>query len=76
MVYLPLNLTPISPTFYKEYSDKFLNEKFVGTGKYMLTSFSNEVQSIDPNLNYWGDKPSNKGINLWDIQIHLLFLGH
>ncbi len=58
-----VNLTPISPTFYKEYSDKFLNEKFVGTGKYVLTSFSNEVQSIDPNLNYWGKKPSNKGIN-------------
>ena len=29
----------------------------------MLTSFSNEVQSIDPNLNYWGEKPFNKGIN-------------
>ena len=54
-----VNLTPISPTFYKEYSDKFLNEKFVGTGKYVLTSFSNEVQSIDPYLNYWGEKPLN-----------------
>ena len=58
-----VNLTPISPTFYKKYSDKFLNEKFVGTGKYVLTSFSNEVQSIEPNLNYWGEKPLNKGIN-------------
>ncbi len=58
-----VNLTPISPTFYKEYSDKFLNEKFVGTGKYLLTSFSNEVQSISPNLNYWGEHPLNKGIN-------------
>ena len=58
-----VNLTPISPTFYKEYSDKFLNEKFVGTGKYALTSFSNEVQIIEPNLNYWGEKPLNNGIN-------------
>ena len=58
-----VNLTPISPTFYKEYSDKFLNEKFVGTGKYVLTSFSNEVQIIEPNLNYWGDKPNNEGIS-------------
>jgi len=47
----------------KKYSDKFLNEKFVGTGKYVLNSFSNEVQSIDPNLNYWGEKPLNKGID-------------
>jgi len=58
-----VNLTPISPTFYKEYSDKFLNDNFVGTGKYILTSFSNEVQLIDPNLNYWGEKPLNNGIN-------------
>ena len=56
-------LTPISPTFYKEYSDKFLNDKFVGTGKYVLKRFSNEIQVIDPNLNYWGETPSNKGIN-------------
>ena len=58
-----VNLTPISPTFYKEYSDKFLNDKFVGTGKYVLKSFSNQIQIIDPNLNYWGEKPLNKGIN-------------
>ena len=58
-----VNLTPISPTFYKEYSDKFLNDKFVGTGKYVLNSFSNEFQSIDPNLDYWGKKPLNEGIN-------------
>ena len=55
-------LTPISPTFYKEYSDKFLNDRFVGTGKYVLRSFSNEVQVIDPNINYWGKKTNNEGI--------------
>ncbi|WP_288262385.1 ABC transporter substrate-binding protein [uncultured Prochlorococcus sp.] len=58
-----VNLTPISPTFYKKYSNKFLNEKFVGTGQYVLTSFSNEIQLIEPNLNYWGEKPKNDGIN-------------
>ncbi len=58
-----VNLTPISPTFYKDYSDKFLNDKFIGTGKYILKRFSNEIQIIDPNLNYWGDKPINEGIS-------------
>ncbi len=58
-----VNLTPISPTFYKDYSDKLLNDKFVGTGKYVLKRFSNEIQILDPNLNYWGDKPKNEGIS-------------
>ena len=58
-----VNLTPISPTFYKNYSDKFLNEQFVGTGKYILRRFSNEIQVMDPNLKYWGKSPNNKGIN-------------
>ncbi len=58
-----VNLTPISPTFYEEYKNKFLNEKFVGTGKYVLKSFSNEKQLITPNLKYWGEKPLNEGIN-------------
>jgi len=29
----------------------------------VLTSFSIEVQSIDPYLNYWGEKPLNNGVN-------------
>ena len=57
-----VNLTPISPTFYENYSDKFLNDKFVGTGKFILKRFSNEIQVIDPNLNYWGKKTNNKGV--------------
>ena len=56
-------LTPISPTFYEDYSDKFLNDQFIGTGKYILKRFSNEIQIIEPNLNYWGDKPLNEGIS-------------
>jgi len=58
-----INLTPISPTFYKDYSNKFLNDNFIGTGKYILKDFSNEKQLIEPNTNYWGDKPKNDGIN-------------
>ena len=58
-----INLTPISPTFYKDYSNKFLNDNFIGTGKYILKDFSDEKQLIEPNTNYWGDKPKNDGIN-------------
>jgi len=58
-----INLTPISPTFYKDYSDKFLNDNFIGTGKYFLSNFSNEKQLIEPNPRYWGVKPKNYGIN-------------
>ena len=58
-----VNLTPISPTFYKDHKDKFLNDKFVGTGKFILKRFSNEIQIIDPNLNYWGENPKNDGVN-------------
>ncbi len=58
------NLTPLSPVFYKEYSNKFLNDKFIGTGKYILERFSNEVQILKPNVHYWGEKPNNDGINI------------
>ena len=58
-----INLTPVSPSFYKDYSDKFLNDKFIGTGKYVLKNFSNEKQLLEPNTRYWGVKPKNKGIN-------------
>ena len=58
-----INLTPISPTFYKDYSNKFLNDNFVGTGKYFLKNFSNEKQVLEPNPRYWGVRPKNNGIN-------------
>ena len=28
-----------------------------------MKRFSNEIQIIDPNLNYWSDKPDNEGIS-------------
>ncbi len=58
------NLTPLSPAFYEDFKDKFLNDEFVGTGKYILKRFSNNVQILEPNINYWGDKPKNDGINI------------
>jgi len=58
-----INLTPISPNFYKNHFDKFLNNNFIGTGKYKLKRFSNETQIISPNTNYWDNKPKNNGIN-------------
>ena len=58
-----INLTAISPTFYEKHFDKFLNENFIGTGKYKLKRFSNEIQILSPNLNYWDNKPKNSGIN-------------
>ncbi len=58
-----INLTPISPKFYQDHFDKFLNNNFIGTGKYELKRFSNEIQTLYPNKSYWGNKTKNKGIN-------------
>ena len=58
-----INLTPISPEFYKDHFDKFLNNNFIGTGKYKLKRFSNEIQTLSPNKSYWGNKTKNNGIN-------------
>ena len=59
-----LNLTPLSPEFYKDFNDKFLNDEFVGTGKYILKKFSNDIQILEPNIKYWGRSPINDGINI------------
>tara|TARA_Y100000589_G_scaffold324827_1_gene361605 strand:+ start:1271 stop:2863 length:1593 start_codon:yes stop_codon:yes gene_type:complete len=58
-----INLTAISPSFYKNHFDKFLNEEFIGTGKYKLERFNNDLQILSPNKNYWGIKAKNDGIN-------------
>ena len=59
-----VNLTPVSPNSYLNYKDKFNNKNFIGTGPYYLESFSPTQQIIKPFINYWGEKPLNKGINL------------
>ena len=58
-----VNLTPVSPNSYSNYKDKFNNKKFIGTGPYILESFTSSQQIIKPFINYWGEKPKNKGIN-------------
>ncbi len=58
-----INLTPVSPYSYLNYKDKFNNKVFIGTGPYFLESFNSNQQVIKPFKNYWGKKPSNKGIS-------------
>ena len=58
-----INLTPISPSSYSNYKNKFNNKTFVGTGPYFLESFSPSQQIIRRFENYWGQKPRNKGID-------------
>ena len=58
-----VNLTPVSPNSYSKYKDKFNNKSFIGTGPYVLESFSTNQQIIKPFNKYWGQKPLNKGID-------------
>jgi peptide/nickel transport system substrate-binding protein len=59
-----VNLTPVSPKAYSNHSDKFLNDRFVGTGPYRLTDFSEQQQRLEPFENYWGESPKNSGLDL------------
>ena len=58
-----IHLTPVSPSSYANYKDKFLNDNFVGTGPYRITSFQNGHQRLEPFTLYWGDRPKNEGID-------------
>ncbi|MFZ9752630.1 MAG: ABC transporter substrate-binding protein [Cyanobium sp.] len=57
-------LTPVSPTAYRQYGDKPLNGRFVGTGPYRLSFFSGQQQRLTPFPSYWGPRPANAGIDL------------
>ena len=59
-----VNLTPISPTSYREHRDRFLHDRFVGTGPYRLTRFSEHQQRLEPFPQYWGAAPDNIGLDL------------
>ena len=59
-----INLTPISPTAYSNHQDRFLHDRFVGTGPYKLTRFSEHQQRLEPFAQYWGEAPRNKGLDL------------
>ncbi|MDA0718169.1 MAG: ABC transporter substrate-binding protein, partial [Cyanobacteria bacterium] len=59
-----VNLTPLSPSAYKNHRDRFLNDRFVGTGPYRLSFFTGQQQRLEPFAEYWGTKPANGGIDL------------
>ncbi|ESA32098.1 abc-type dipeptide transport periplasmic component [Leptolyngbya sp. Heron Island J] len=59
-------VTPIAPDAYTIGDGQFKPEEFVGSGPYKLASFSSDVIKLDANPDYWGEAPSNNGI---DIQI-------
>ncbi len=58
-----INLTPLSPKAYASHKDKFLNNKFIGTGPYQLKNFNNQQQKLVPFQHYWGKSPENLGID-------------
>ena len=59
-----VNLTPLSPSAYKNHRNRFLNDRFVGTGPYRLSFFTGQQQRLEPFTEYWGAKPANGGIDL------------
>ncbi len=59
-----INLTPISPKAYSSHQDRFLHDRFVGTGPYKLTRFSEHQQRLEPFAQYWGEAPRNNGLDL------------
>ena len=59
-----VNLTPVSPTAYSGHRERFLHDRFVGTGPYRLTHFSDHQQRLEPFEDYWGEPPRNNGLDL------------
>ncbi|MEB3350122.1 MAG: ABC transporter substrate-binding protein [Cyanobacteriota bacterium] len=59
-----VNLTPLSPTAYRQHQKAPLNNRFVGTGPYTLSFFSNQQQRLKPFAGYWGRPPANRGVDL------------
>ena len=59
-------LTPVSPEQYEVGAGSFKPDNFIGSGPYKLSSFSSDVIKLDVNEDYWGEKPTNGGI---DIQV-------
>ncbi len=56
----------VSPKAYEIGPGKFKPTAFVGTGPYKLVSFTPQQIRMDIFDKYWGEKPSNKGL---DFQI-------
>lgn len=62
-----INLTPVSPTAYARYGDRVLSDRFVGTGPYRLTFFTEQQQRLEPFADYWDTRPRNGGIDLINL---------
>ncbi|MGC6483972.1 MAG: ABC transporter substrate-binding protein [Synechococcus sp.] len=60
-------LTPISPTAYANHQERFLNDRFIGTGPYRLVSFQATQQRLVPFEGYWGEAPGNAGLDLINL---------
>ncbi|MGB0563195.1 MAG: ABC transporter substrate-binding protein [Spirulinaceae cyanobacterium] len=57
----------VSPEAYAIGAGDFTPNKFVGTGPYQLAEFGSDSLSLDVNPDYWGEAPTNAGV---DIQIY------
>ncbi len=56
----------VSPSAYEKGEGKFQPQTFVGTGPYQLAKYGVDVIRLDRFEQYWGEKPSNSGI---DVQL-------
>ena len=59
-----INLTPVSPTAYRDHQTNLLHDSFIGTGPYKLVRFRDDQQRLVPFEGYWGDAPKNQGLDL------------
>jgi peptide/nickel transport system substrate-binding protein len=59
-------LCAVSPQAYELGEGKFQPKQFVGTGPYRLVRSRTDSLRLEPFDRYWGNKPSNPGI---DIQV-------
>jgi peptide/nickel transport system substrate-binding protein len=55
---------PVSPKAYEIGAGKFQPNTFVGTGPYKLAKYGPDSLSLEVFDKYWGEKPTNQGINV------------
>lgn len=60
-------VTPVPPDAYEIAEGSFQPDTFIGSGPYKLASLTPDSIKLDVYEDYWGDRPSNDGI---DIQIY------
>ncbi len=54
----------VSPKAYEIKADSFKPKEFVGTGPYKLVEFGTDLIRLEPNRQYWGEKPANAGVDM------------